>query len=69
MQDARIAGTLISAYGFYDKCKECISSAHRDMTGSRWLSKQADVIIELVRSVERVPHTNFMLEIALNVQK
>lgn len=69
MQNARIVGILSSAYNLYEKCEEVILSAHRDMTGSRRLSNEADMIIELVRSVERVPHTNFMLDIAVNVLK
>lgn len=69
MQDDRIAGVLSSAYNFYDQSKKLILSARRDMPGSRRLSNQADMILELVRSVERAPHTNFMLEIAVNTLK
>jgi len=39
------------------------------MPGSRRLSDQAGMVIELVRSAERAPHTNFMPDIAANVLK
>ncbi|KAF8737307.1 hypothetical protein AX14_013084 [Amanita brunnescens Koide BX004] len=67
--DARIACNLNEAYNCHDKCKEVISSAHKDLAGSRRLSDQAGMVIELVRSAERAPRTNFMPDIAVNVLK
>lgn len=68
-QDARIACILDAAHSYYENGKEALLSARKDMPGSRRLSNQAEMIIELMRSAGRAPHTNFMLDIAVNVLK
>ncbi|KAF8737313.1 hypothetical protein AX14_013089, partial [Amanita brunnescens Koide BX004] len=65
--DARITCILCSAYNRYNECNATISSARRDVAGSRHLFNLATIVMDLVRSAETAPHTNFMPDIAINV--